>query len=620
MTLQSPPVGKRKHRRCEQDSDVPNSEGGESLAKKGEPATEEMPKDTTVVPFTAGPWRMPNIGEEPKSEFSDDSLSDSVFLSPQTLIGPHTPEGSPGVWTEESSINSPTMSAAETPPPTGGKTAEELLMEIPADILEKHDLDRKFVQEYRLPNIEHLLDSDVFRETVMEEETPWFNTHFQAPAYESLPALSLCPSAVELLEADRALYNLRNFVAQYFANDSSRKSILTNLGDIQNKLDDLQDASREHARSMAPSPASDDPEFNTIVLHRSLEHLEQMECEIISWWDNFNIPRSPVTQPGSAVSEFAVTSTSTALGQPQSPMHLEPPAPGKHPGGGSTLPTSTVSDAELAFASRNSELDDCLEMLLDDESGTQFQQTTHGTTSLFQQSSLPTSTMTDAELANRNMELDECLEVLLQDESNSLTQQTTSVTTSLFQQSSLPTSTVTAAELANRNMELDECLEVLLQDGNDLTQQTTSATISPFQQSSLPTSSVTAAELANRNTELDECLEMLLQDENVSLTQQTTSASTSLLQQSSRKRRRGDDDTDEPPEASIPKRIKTEPLDVQPPALNHMGESASSQAHQASTPQSWSSVYIPPEIAATFDLEEELRFDCCSLALEMGQE
>lgn len=585
--LQPPPVGKRKHWKCAEDSNVPHSEGGANLLKQEALAMKEMPKDTTVVPFTARPWNVPSNEE---FEFSDGSLSDSVFLSPQTLIGPHTPsEGSPGVWIEGSSNKSPAISAAGSPPldltsgsNTGGKTAEELVNEIPVDFLERYGIDHKFIQE-NLPNIEPLLDSDVFRETVMGEETPLFNT-WQLPT--TTQALNLCPSAAEVRDADRALYNLRNFVVQYFANDSNRESILTNLGNIQTKLDSLQDTrqrSQEAVRNIAQSPASDDPEFNTIQLHRSLEHMQQLDYEIISWWDNYvNTPRSPPTQPGAPpvqpVSECAITSTSTVPGQPQSPQ-LELPTPGKHLGT-NTLPTSTVADAELEYANRNTELDECLEILLQGEGNTLLQQNAPATTPANTPTiTLPTSTV-ELECANRNTELEECLEILLQGENDTPLQQYAPATTSLLQQSSLPTSTVTVAEL----------------------------------------------QYANRNTELDECLEMLLQVENNTPLQQTTTATTSLLQQSSRKRPREDDGTEQPPENSLgssPKRIKTEPPDMQPPTLSHTDESASSQAQQAFPAQGMNtlaSVYIPPEIAATFDLEEELRFNCCSLLLEMGQE
>ena len=261
LKLKPPPVSSSKHQRCEKYSCV---KGDLNVAKRGDPV------------------RSTAVEMEVKRKQSSDSLSDSVFLSPRTPVGPCTPSGDPPSpdngfdelpYTEDSdtSVTSHTC----------GITDEELLKKIPVDLLGKYGLDLEFVQK-NLPVAQQLLDSGVFYTNTMA--TPLFDSN------SLLTATSL--AAVKDKEfhyfkiQPMALSPLTPIITPRFKHSAAPHS----TGD---RSEPSQDQKRKsHGTELSCMPPEDsvcDDELVRILDHlddNSLKELQQLEIEFNSCWLN----------------------------------------------------------------------------------------------------------------------------------------------------------------------------------------------------------------------------------------------------------------------------------------------------------------------------------------------
>ena len=330
MKLQPPPVSSSKHQRCEKYSCV---KGDLNVTKHGDP-----------VPSA-------DVEMEIKRQQSSDSLSDSIFLSPRTPVGPCTPSGDPP--TPDNGFDElPCTEDSDTSVTTDtcGKTDEELLKKIPVDLLEKYGLDLEFVQK-NLPAAQQLLDSGVFYTNTM-----------------ATPSLFDCNS----LPTATSLTTAKDEEFQYFKLQLMALSPLTPIITPQfknsvaphatsDRAEPSQDQKREsHGTELSYMPPEDgvcDDELARILDHldnNSLKELQQLEIEFDSCWlSSKSTSNSPPIQSEALSNNPEPISTASEQGQTSNPMS---PVPNRD----SSLP---LTDTELESSNEKLELDEFLEML-----------------------------------------------------------------------------------------------------------------------------------------------------------------------------------------------------------------------------------------------------------------
>ena len=329
LKLQPPPVSSSKHQRCEKYSCV---KGDLNVAKCGDP-----------VPST-------DIEMEIKCKQSSDSLSDSVFLSPRTPVGPCTPSGDPpspdnGIDELPYTEDSDTSVTSET----CGITDEELLKKIPVDLLEKYGLDLEFVQK-NLPVAQQLLDSGVF-------------------ATPSLFGCNSLPTATSLTTVNNkefhyfkiqpmALSPLTPIITPHFKYSAAPHA----TGDRSEPSQDQK--CKSHGTELSCMPPEDsmcDDELVRILDHlddNSLKELQQLEIEFNSCWVN-NKSTPPIQsealsnnseQSGNNPEPISTASEEGQISNPMSPV----------PNRDSSVPPT---DTELESSNEKLEFDEFLEML-----------------------------------------------------------------------------------------------------------------------------------------------------------------------------------------------------------------------------------------------------------------
>ena len=330
LKLQPPPVSSNKHQRCEKYSCV---KGDLNVTKHGDP-----------VPSA-------DVKMEIKRQQSSDSLSDSLFFSPRTPVGPCTPSGDPP--SPDNGFDELPCTEDSDTTDTCGITDEELLKKIPVDLLEKYGLDLEFVQK-NLPAAQQLLDSGVFFTNTMA--TPSLIDCNSLPTATSLTTVK--DKEFHYFEIQpMALSPLTPIITPQFKNLAAPHA----TGDRSEPSQDQKHKSHGAELScMPPEVGVCDDELARILDHldgNSLKELQQLEIEFNSCWlSSKSTSNSPPIQ-SEALSNNGNTpepiSTASEQGQISNPMS---PIPNRD----SSLPPT---DTELESLNEKLELDGFLEML-----------------------------------------------------------------------------------------------------------------------------------------------------------------------------------------------------------------------------------------------------------------